>query len=358
MRADQTGIFYLNQQQDAAAVKEFPRELHRNLAEALDPRFLLLVGICALVFAVPIWFLSHRPVPQELSDKEILKIQERYAQLVLNQPKPKAEEKSKAEETKANKAAAEEKVEVKEEVKVEDKTKESLEERVQRKEVTKEQRQQKREEISKQLRSSGIFAAITATSGGSGSGGSVTDLLGSADGIGDIGAVSISKGTFATKNTSSEELQKRRGERTSGVGIQREEVGSASGGEIASSANVNITSKPAEISGDAAGQPDRSQSSIAAVINREKSRLVRVYETWLKRDPALGGQLKIKFTILPSGEVSDVSVVKSTTNNSGFDETIVRYVKRWIFPAISSGGSLEVVYPFVFEGSASGGTGG
>jgi TonB family protein len=81
--------------------------------------------------------------------------------------------------------------------------------------------------------------------------------------------------------------------------------------------------------------------------------LKHVFENWLKRDPALHGQLKIKFTILPSGEVSNVSIVSSTMNNSEFDENIVRYIKRWAFPPVEGGGPVEVTFPFVFEGQPS-----
>jgi TonB family protein len=78
--------------------------------------------------------------------------------------------------------------------------------------------------------------------------------------------------------------------------------------------------------------------------------LKRVYEDWLKRDPTLNGRLTFKFTILPTGSVSSVVIVKSTTNNQDFDETIMRYIKRWQFPEVSNGSPVEVVYPFIFEG--------
>ena len=79
-------------------------------------------------------------------------------------------------------------------------------------------------------------------------------------------------------------------------------------------------------------------------------RLKRVYEDWRKRDPTLAGRLTVKFVILATGAVSNVSVVKSSTNNSDFDETILRYIKRWEFDPVQGGSDVEVVYPFVFEG--------
>jgi TonB family protein len=91
-------------------------------------------------------------------------------------------------------------------------------------------------------------------------------------------------------------------------------------------------------------------ASIQHVSEPESKRLKHVFENWLKRDPTLHGQLKIKFTILPTGEVDNVSIVSSTMNNQEFDETIARYIKRWVFPPVESGGPVEVVLPFNFEG--------
>jgi TonB family protein len=88
-------------------------------------------------------------------------------------------------------------------------------------------------------------------------------------------------------------------------------------------------------------------------VTRETQRLKRVYEDWLKRDPQLSGNLTVKFTILPTGAVSNVSIVKSSTNNGDFDDAILRYIKRWQFPAVEGAGPVEVVYPFVFEGNPS-----
>jgi TonB family protein len=182
----------------------------------------------------------------------------------------------------------------------------------------------------------------------------VNDLLGAAsESVGDLSNLKVSKGTFATKNVDVAEVKARRGQITSGVDIARESIGKAHGGTIASGGSVNITSAPPEVSGEAASLASRSQASIKRQIDLEANRLKRVYETWLKRDPSLAGQLKIKFTILPNGEVANVSIVNSTTNNGDFDDAIIRYVKRWAFPPIDGGGPVEVIYPFVFEGQPS-----
>jgi TonB family protein len=333
----------------------FPRELRSKPLSRLEPRFTLLFAVSFVFFGGIVFALSLRKISETATDKQILKIQERYASIVLNQPKP-AEAPKVKEVKKAAKGGEEAAGAKKEDAKI-DREKESFSAKQVRKAESTVQRQAVRAKVAQQVQSTGIFAAITAVGSGPSSGmgaSSVNDLLGAAsDGIGDLGNLKVSKGTFATKNVDVAEVKARRGQITSGVDIATQAVGRASGGRIASGGSVNITSAPPEVSGEAASLASRSQASIKRQIDLEATRLKRVYENWLKRDPSLSGQLKIKFTILPTGEVANVSIVHSTTNNAEFDENIVRYVKRWMFQAIEGGGPVEVIYPFVFEGQPS-----
>ena len=160
----------------------------------------------------------------------------------------------------------------------------------------------------------------------------------------------MTKGTFAAKNVDPTELLARKEARTADVSIEREEVGRTAVTRVASNVEVNITTAPPEVSGESSSLEERSQSAIQSVVSRESRRLKRLYEEWLKRDPTLSGRLTVKFVILPSGAVANVTVVKSTTGNGDFDEMVLRYIKRWKFPAVEGAGPVEVVYPFVFEG--------
>jgi TonB family protein len=338
----------------AGGMQRFPSELRSKPLSRLEPRFTMLFVGSLIFFGGIVFTLSFRKVTETVTDKQILKIQERYASIVLNQPKPV--EAPKAKEVKTAAPAKEEAAaQKKEETKV-DREKESFTAKQERKAETQVQRQAVRAKVAQQVQSTGIFAAITSVGSGAGdaTSSSVNDLLGAAaDGIGDLGNLKVSKGTFATKNVDVADIKARRGQITSGVDIATQSVGRTSSGKIASGGSVNITSAPPEVTGDATSLASRSQASIKRQVDLETNRLKRVYETWLKRDPTLSGQLKIKFTILPSGEVANVSVVSSTTNNSEFDENIVRYVKRWMFPAVDGGGPVEVIYPFAFEGQPS-----
>jgi TonB family protein len=56
---------------------------------------------------------------------------------------------------------------------------------------------------------------------------------------------------------------------------------------------------------------------------------------------------------MPSGEVTNVSIISSSTKNSEFDENIIRYIKRWAFDPVEGGGPVEVIVPIAFEGQGS-----
>lgn len=355
-QAPQTGLFYMGSAPQADAIG-FPVQFNKRLFKQLDITFLIVLGICALVMGSTFIVLSLRPLSEEISEKEIQKIQERYAQLILNQPKKKVQEAVKEVQAPTTKVREEtgRTEEEKEKVKI-DRKSESVVQKKHRKEASRAERRKRREAISQQLQSSGIFAAITSSGSGPGTGGAspVTDLLGSAsEGIGDIGDIEISKGTFATKDVDPKQvLKQRRGKRTSGVSIKKQSTGRVSGTQIASVGNVNISSKPPEIKGESAGKGARSVAAINRIVSRQQSRLKKVYESMLKRDPTLSGKLKIKFTIMTNGSVTGVSIIESTTNNATFDKRILSYIKRWKFPSITGGSPVEVVYPFVFSGSA------
>jgi TonB family protein len=347
---NQSGIFYF-QNQGAIAVKDFPQDLRRNLLSRIEPRFTgIFAGLMAVAFIVVV-ILSHQKLSETVTAKDIQRIQERYAQLVLNQPKPKVEEVKKPEKVKVQQGTSETKGEAKEETKV-DRGKETYVEKQKRREATVEERRQKRDAISKQIASAGIFAAITSSGAGSGVSSDVNDLLGATDAVSGLSGISVSKGTFATRKVDPAELTKRRGGGGGGdVGIQTASVGRAAVRQIAAAGNVNITSEPPQIKGDAA-QVQTSQACIQRVVTRESTRIKRVYENWLKRDPQLAGNMKIKFTILPSGATSNVTILQSTMNNGEFDQSIVRYIQRWDFSSCSPSSPLEIEQPFSFSGQS------
>ena len=353
MAKEQGGIVFAQPAGIASAGTLFSGELHRGVFGRFDRRFGFIVFVCMAVAFTVFGVLSMRKPPLEVSDSEISRIQERYARLVLNQPKPAIVEPKPLDKVPDQIAPAQARAvpeEKKEEVVI-DRDKETFIEKRQRQESGSETRRQVREQVAREVAAAGIFAAITASASSSGSSNSTSDLLGAASlGAVELGNIPLSKGAFASRNVDAAELIARREARTDNVVIERETVGKAVVAAVASNVQVNITTALPEVSGESSSLQERSQSAIQKTVSSESRRLKRLYEEWLKRDPALSGRLTVKFVILPSGAVSNVSAVKSTTGNAEFDEMVLRYIRRWQFPAVEGAGPVEVVYPFVFEG--------
>ena len=197
MEKGHTGIFFIGV--SGTGQGPFPKEFKKGALSRLEPRFVIILGCCAVFFFSLIGILSLRKPSVEVSDKEITRIQERYARLVLNQPKPKIEKEVKEAKVATQETAKIKKEEKKEEVPV-DREKETFVEKQKRKVAGVEQRKQKRDDVAKQVKNEGIFAAITAAGSGSGVSVSASDLLGAAtEEVADLSGLNITKGTFATQ---------------------------------------------------------------------------------------------------------------------------------------------------------------
>jgi TonB family protein len=72
------------------------------------------------------------------------------------------------------------------------------------------------------------------------------------------------------------------------------------------------------------------------------------YERALKRNPNLSGRVKIRWTITTAGTVTDVEIEEDTVGDAEVASCLKGLVRRWRFVA-PSGGSVAVVYPFIFE---------
>ncbi|WP_290764128.1 AgmX/PglI C-terminal domain-containing protein [Fibrobacter sp. UBA4297] len=91
----------------------------------------------------------------------------------------------------------------------------------------------------------------------------------------------------------------------------------------------------------------RTASDIMKTIRLRTPGLRHIYRKHLKKMPGFQGQITLKFTIISSGEISDISIVSSTTQNREFDTGIQQYVSRWMFHKIKSG-KTTVTIPLIF----------
>ena len=92
---------------------------------------------------------------------------------------------------------------------------------------------------------------------------------------------------------------------------------------------------------------NRTASDVLKFFRQRTPGLRHVYRKHLKKLPGFQCQITLKFTIISSGEISDISIVSSTTQNREFDTEIQRYVSRWKFHKIKSG-KTTVTIPLTF----------
>ena len=93
------------------------------------------------------------------------------------------------------------------------------------------------------------------------------------------------------------------------------------------------------------GELDRGE--IAKVINSHIREVQACYERKLLKDPTLAGKIHFEWVVTPSGDVGTVKIKSSTVRNPEVASCVQAAMRGWKFPQ-PKGGSVTVVYPFVF----------
>lgn len=91
----------------------------------------------------------------------------------------------------------------------------------------------------------------------------------------------------------------------------------------------------------------RSASDIVKIIRQRTPGLHFTYYKHLRKNPGIKGKITLKFTIAPKGEISDISIVSSTTQNRNFDAEILEKVSHWRFNSTKYG-KTTVTIPLTF----------
>jgi TonB family protein len=100
-----------------------------------------------------------------------------------------------------------------------------------------------------------------------------------------------------------------------------------------------------ELGGEAGS---RSPESILRVIRTHVGGFRYTYEKALKERPDLGGKISLRFTIAPSGDITAIEVVSSSTGDAALDDQIKDKAKRMKFDQIENG-NVTVTYAFVLD---------
>lgn len=94
-----------------------------------------------------------------------------------------------------------------------------------------------------------------------------------------------------------------------------------------------------------------SREVINRVIQRHYNEIKYCYEKELSKDPGLYGKVTVLFVIEGTGRVGDALTQQTTMSSEPVETCILNHVKRWVFPAPTGGGTVQVTYPYVFKAS-------
>jgi TonB family protein len=208
---------------------------------------------------------------------------------------------------------------------------------------------ERRARLAEQVRNTGILKLLGAKADGSGS---IADVLGKGDVDRDqekafqgVGGLTVATGDAALRGVKSGTGGSGKVANISGL----RGAGSIAGGDTgAGSTEKRITGivKSEAPAVDGALDPSLVSKEVRTRIGAIKA----CYERALKRNPNLSGKVKVRWTITAAGTVSAVEIEEDSMGDSEVSSCIKGLVSRWRFPA-PSGGSVDVVYPFVFQAS-------
>ena len=240
-----------------------------------------------------------------------------------------------------------------EDQKVEKKSPSASANKAPKKEITPEEKArldaERRARLAEQVRNTGILKLLGAKADGSGS---IADVLGKGDVDRDqekafqgVGGLTVATGDAALRGVKTGTGGSGKVANISGL----RGAGSIAGGDTgAGSTEKRITGivKSEAPAVDGALDPALVSKEVRARIGAIKA----CYERALKRNPNLSGKVKVRWTITAAGTVSAVEIEEDSMGDNEVSSCIKGLVSRWRFPA-PSGGSVDVVYPFVFQAS-------
>jgi TonB family protein len=208
---------------------------------------------------------------------------------------------------------------------------------------------ERRARLAEQVRNTGILKLLGAKADGSGS---IADVLGKGDVDRDqekafqgVGGLTVATGDASLRGVKSGTGGSGKVANISGL----RGAGSIAGGDTgAGSTEKRITGivKSEAPAVDGALDPSLVSKEVRTRIGAIKA----CYERALKRNPNLSGKVKVRWTITAAGTVAAVEIEEDSLGDNEVSSCIKGLVSRWRFPA-PSGGSVEVVYPFVFQSS-------
>jgi TonB family protein len=133
--------------------------------------------------------------------------------------------------------------------------------------------------------------------------------------------------------------------------------GTASIGDLATSGGGNVgygAKSEVRVSGSVAAETaeidsaEIDQGKLGAFVRARMGGIKACYENALKRNPNLKGKLTIRFTILETGGLSEITISVNSIGSPEVASCIVNTMRTWRTQFRPSG-PVTVEYPFVFS---------
>ncbi|HTN54480.1 MAG TPA: AgmX/PglI C-terminal domain-containing protein [Anaeromyxobacter sp.] len=306
-----------------------PKEAKGNHFRSMDRTFVTVLLASLLLHSSIYVALANTDVPTEVTLEEI---PDRYAKVLVPEKMP---ERPRVEEKKAE-ASAEAKVEEKKPV---EKKAETADQAAARKAA-------RAAAVAKAVQSKGILKVLGALGPGTGSG-AVADVFGSGGGIGDVATALSGAGGVAVATDPGAGGGRKGGGQGGAASIG--DLATSGGGKVGYGAKseVRVTGSVAaeEAEVDSA---DIDQQKLGAFVRARMGLIKACYENALKRNPALKGKISIRFTILETGGLSDITAALNSVGSPDVATCIVNTMRTWRTQFHPSG-PVTVEYPFVFS---------
>jgi TonB family protein len=208
---------------------------------------------------------------------------------------------------------------------------------------------ERRARLAEQVRNTGILKLLGAKADGSGA---IADVLGKGDvdrdqekAFAGVGGLTVATSDAALRGVKSGTGGSGKVANISGL----RGAGSIAGGDTGAGATEKrvkgvVKSEAPNVDGEL------DPSVVSKEVRTRLGAIKACYERSLKRNPNLSGKVKLRWTITAAGTVSGVEIEEDSMGDSDVVSCIRNLVSRWRFPA-PSGGSVDVVYPFVFQSS-------
>lgn len=330
------------------------REYQKTLFQDWDWQFIILFIVCIVLETLVVFFLSRRPV-EEYSDREIARIQERFASFILDETKPQ----------KRGMVSSDEGLSLPTDIEEEEVAESegegggegeggaeggeggrqgirSEEERAADRMAASEVRRQTREAISRTVSSKGILGLLTGT-GSAASGEASSDLLAYSDvGTGPgrdldeilnrVDALETGRGSGSGSGSSGgnqlSSIKGSRSGRRATIDDLVSDLETASGESFSRKGDLKVET-PSDVIGRGSKSTHRSAEAIQEVLLGHVKAIRYCYERELKRLPSLKGKVTVRITVNPEGHVKHVEIMTSTLNNTRVERCIVSRIQLW-----------------------------